>query len=79
VLRDRERRAWEAAGEALVRMGDQKALAHFAELLEQKRDERDRQRIRGWMAQLGAVNVPLEPAAAGARTGAEAGSSVPTP
>jgi aminopeptidase N len=61
-LRDRERRAWEAAGEALVQLGNPAALEHFETLLEEKRDERDRARIRRWISQLSTVREIPDPA-----------------
>jgi aminopeptidase N len=62
-LRDRERRAWEAAGDALVQIGNPQAIEHLNAILDTKRDERDRQRIRKWITQL-SPEPTLEPAEA---------------
>jgi aminopeptidase N len=51
-LRDRERRAWEAAGRALVALGDQRAVGEFESLIDEKRDPADRARVRGWIEEL---------------------------
>lgn len=60
AAKDRERRAWEAAGEALVELGDPRAIEHLEMVLESKRDERDRRRVQGWIQQLQEQAQPAE-------------------
>ena len=52
LLADRERRAWDSAGEALVKLGDARAAEAFTRLSESKRDPADRKRIAGWASAL---------------------------
>jgi aminopeptidase N len=52
VLPDRERRAWEAAGEAMVKLRDARAAGEFENLASAKRDETDKKKIAGWEEQL---------------------------
>jgi aminopeptidase N len=48
LLNDRERRAWEAAGDALAKLGDQRAAADFEKLAAAKRDDADKKKIADW-------------------------------
>jgi hypothetical protein len=48
VLPDRERRAWEAAGDALAKLGDARAAGEFEKLASAKRDDSDKKKIAGW-------------------------------
>jgi aminopeptidase N len=52
VLKDRERRAWEAAGPALVEVADERALAEFEAVAATKRDPEDQEKLHGWAAEL---------------------------
>jgi aminopeptidase N len=52
LLKDRESRAWQAAGAALVELGDKRALDEFAALIEAKRDPGDRKTVQGWLDSL---------------------------
>src|SRR5262249_55503263 len=45
ILTDRERRAWEAAGEALVKLADARAVEDFQKLAGAKRDGQDKRKI----------------------------------
>jgi HEAT repeat protein len=48
LLEDRERRAWQAAGDGLVKLGDQRAIAEFEKLAAMKADPADQKRLRDW-------------------------------
>ncbi|MEX2219288.1 MAG: M1 family aminopeptidase [Phycisphaerales bacterium] len=52
LLSDRERRTWEAAGEALVTLGDPRAAEAFQKLAESKRDDRDKKKATAWLERL---------------------------
>jgi aminopeptidase N len=52
ILRDRERRAWEAAGAALVTLGDQRARADLEKIAATKRSPGDQAKVAGWIAGL---------------------------
>jgi hypothetical protein len=52
VLKDRERRAWEAAAGELVRLSDPRAAADFEALLAAKADPADRAKVERWLAEL---------------------------
>jgi aminopeptidase N len=58
LLTDRERRAWEAAGRALVSIGDRRALPALNELRTGKRDSVDAAMIGGWIAEIEAKAKP---------------------
>lgn len=52
ALGDRESRAWRAAGEALVKLGDPRALEELEKLAAGKRDPQDVKTVRGWVEEL---------------------------
>jgi HEAT repeat protein len=52
LLSDRESRAWHAAGEALVKIADVRAVGEMEKMLAAKRDPRDRATIQGWIDSL---------------------------
>lgn len=52
VLFDRERRAWEAAGQALAELGDVRAVGVLDRLAEDLRDPADREQMAQWKAQI---------------------------
>jgi aminopeptidase N len=64
LLTDRERRASQAAGEALVRLGDARAVGEFEKLADTAADPADQKRLRGWAAELKAKAAAAEGAPA---------------
>jgi aminopeptidase N len=65
TLTDRERRAWEAAGRALVELGDHRAVEPLKQLAQAKRDPRDQARISEWIEALRQQEEEAEPEPAG--------------
>lgn len=53
LLSDRERRVWEAAGDALAKLDDPRAQEEFQKLASAKRDEGDKKKIAAWEERIG--------------------------
>jgi aminopeptidase N len=61
-LPDHETRAWHAAGEALVKLADNRSVPEFEKLLASKKDPRDKELIEKWIAALKPTTEPAKSA-----------------